>query len=78
MVTGDKGLAGAFNANIVKAASRFLDSKRGKNIEILAIGRKGRDFLRRRFQGGRTEEGRCHLRAADNSGWRAGWRAQQD
>jgi F-type H+-transporting ATPase subunit gamma len=50
VVTGDKGLAGAFNANIVKAASRFLDSKRGKNIEILAIGRKGRDFLRRRFK----------------------------
>jgi F-type H+-transporting ATPase subunit gamma len=50
VVTGDKGLAGAFNANIVKAASRFLDSKRGKNLEILAIGRKGRDFLRRRFK----------------------------
>jgi len=50
VVTGDKGLAGAFNANIVKAATRFLDSKRGKNIEILAIGRKGRDFLRRRFK----------------------------
>lgn len=50
VVTGDKGLAGAFNANIVKAASRFLDSKRDKNIEIFAIGRKGRDFLRRRFK----------------------------
>ena len=50
VVTGDKGLAGAFNANILKAASRFLDSKRGKNVEILAIGRKGRDFLRRRFK----------------------------
>src|ERR1700758_824656 len=50
VVTGDKGLAGAFNANIVKAATRFLDSKSGKNVEILAIGRKGRDFLRRRFK----------------------------
>jgi F-type H+-transporting ATPase subunit gamma len=49
VVTGDKGLAGAFNANILKAASRFLESKAGKNIEIEAIGRKGRDFLRRRF-----------------------------
>ena len=49
VVTGDKGLAGAFNANILKAATRFLDSKSGKNIEIEAIGRKGRDFLRRRF-----------------------------
>ncbi len=49
VVTGDKGLAGAFNTNILKAAMRFLESKAGKNIEIEAIGRKGRDFLRRRF-----------------------------
>ena len=49
VITGDKGLAGAFNANILKAATRFIDSKSGKNIELEAIGRKGRDFLRRRF-----------------------------
>ncbi|HEX6822465.1 MAG TPA: FoF1 ATP synthase subunit gamma [Candidatus Sulfotelmatobacter sp.] len=49
VVTGDKGLAGAFNANITKAAARFLDSKAGKNIDIEAVGRKGRDFLRRRY-----------------------------
>jgi len=49
VVTGDKGLAGAFNTNILKAASRFLESRAGKNVEIEAIGRKGRDFLRRRY-----------------------------
>jgi F-type H+-transporting ATPase subunit gamma len=49
VVTGDKGLAGAFNTNILKAATRFLEVKAGKNIEIEAIGRKGRDFLRRRY-----------------------------
>jgi F-type H+-transporting ATPase subunit gamma len=49
VTTGDKGLAGAFNANIVKAALRFIESKSNKNIEIEAIGRKGRDFLRRHF-----------------------------
>ncbi len=49
VVTGDKGLAGAFNTNILKAASRFLESKKDKHIEIEAIGRKGRDFLRRRY-----------------------------
>jgi F-type H+-transporting ATPase subunit gamma len=48
-VTGDKGLAGAFNTNILKAATKFLESKSGKNIEIETIGRKGRDFLRRRY-----------------------------
>jgi len=49
VVSGDKGLAGAFSANITKAASRFLESKSGKNVDIEAIGRKGRDFLRRRY-----------------------------
>jgi len=50
VVSGDKGLAGAFNTNILKAATKFLESKQGKNIEIEAIGRKGRDFLRRRYK----------------------------
>ncbi len=49
VVTGDKGLAGAFNTNILKAATKFLESRFGKNIEIEAVGRKGRDFLRRRY-----------------------------
>ncbi|HEV7219682.1 MAG TPA: ATP synthase F1 subunit gamma [Terriglobales bacterium] len=49
VVTGDKGLAGAFNTNILKAAMRFLDSKKDKNVEIEAVGRKGRDFLKRRY-----------------------------
>jgi len=49
VVTGDKGLAGAFNTNILKAGMQFLGEKPGKNIEIETIGRKGRDFLRRRF-----------------------------
>jgi len=49
VVTGDKGLAGAFSTNITKAASRFLESKAGKNVDIEAIGRKGRDFFRRRY-----------------------------
>ena len=49
VVTGDKGLAGAFNTNLLKAAMKFLAEKRGKNVDIEAVGRKGRDFLRRRF-----------------------------
>jgi len=50
VVTGDKGLAGAFNTNILKAALRFLHTKESKNIEIETVGRKGRDFLRRRYR----------------------------
>ena len=49
IVTGDKGLAGAFNTNILKAAMKFIESKAGKNIELEMIGRKGRDFMRRRY-----------------------------
>ena len=56
VVTGDKGLAGAFNTNILKATLRFLHTKEGKNIEIETIGRKGRDFLRRRYPASEPEK----------------------
>src|ERR1041384_2679249 len=49
VVTGEKGLAGAFNTNIIKAAARFLEEKRDKAVEIIAVGRKGRDFFKRRY-----------------------------
>jgi F-type H+-transporting ATPase subunit gamma len=49
VVTGDRGLAGAFNSNVLKAPLKFVDYLEGKNIDVEAIGRKGRDFLRRRF-----------------------------
>jgi F-type H+-transporting ATPase subunit gamma len=49
VVTGDKGLAGAFNTNILKMAARFIESKPDVNIDIECIGRKGRDFMRRRY-----------------------------
>jgi F-type H+-transporting ATPase subunit gamma len=55
VVTGDKGLAGAFNANITKAAMRFLESKAGENVDIEAVGRKGRDFLRRRYPAAKVQ-----------------------
>lgn len=48
LVTADKGLCGAFNANLIKAAQAFIKENSGKTIEFLAVGRKGRDFFRRR------------------------------
>jgi F-type H+-transporting ATPase subunit gamma len=48
LITADKGLCGAFNTNLVKAAQGFVRNNPGKQIEILAVGRKGRDFFRRR------------------------------
>jgi len=49
VVTADKGLAGAFNANILKAAMKFITIRSQKEIDVEAIGRKSRDFFRRRF-----------------------------
>src|SRR5208282_5545461 len=49
VVTGDKGLAGAFNTNILKMVSKFIESKPDENIDVECIGRKGRDFMRRRY-----------------------------
>lgn len=48
LVTADKGLCGAFNTNLIKAAQAFINENSGKQIEIVAVGRKGRDFFRRR------------------------------
>jgi len=44
-----KGLAGAFNTNILKMASKFIESKPDQISTSNAIGRKGRDFMRRRY-----------------------------
>ena len=49
LVTGDRGLAGAFNANVLKAAAKFIAHFQDKNISIAAVGRKGRDYMRRRY-----------------------------
>lgn len=47
-VTADKGLCGAFNTNLTKAAQAFIRQHADKQIEMIAVGRKGRDFFRRR------------------------------
>jgi F-type H+-transporting ATPase subunit gamma len=48
VVTSDAGLAGAFNANLLRLVQKFIDDHAGKQIDIEAIGRKGRDYFRRR------------------------------
>ena len=70
VVSGEKGLAGAFNSNILKAASRFIESKRDKNIDVIAVGRKARDYFRRRYpvsEGGETRMGQIQV-VADRVG----------
>jgi F-type H+-transporting ATPase subunit gamma len=63
MITGDKGFAGAFSTNIVRTSTQFireqLESDRNKRVDLLAVGRKGRDFARRTYaaaQFGRVPE----------------------
>jgi F-type H+-transporting ATPase subunit gamma len=49
VISGDKGFAGAFNANILKTAYQFIAGNPDKEIDIEAVGRKGRDQMRRRY-----------------------------
>lgn len=48
VVTGDRGLAGGFNANVIRATQRFVSSHPDAEISLELMGRKGRDFFRRR------------------------------
>jgi F-type H+-transporting ATPase subunit gamma len=48
VVTADRGLCGGFNANIIRTASRFLSERKGAELALELIGRKGRDFFKRR------------------------------
>lgn len=48
VVTADRGLCGAFNTNIVRAASAFLREHAAQTVSLVTVGRKGRDFFRRR------------------------------
>jgi F-type H+-transporting ATPase subunit gamma len=48
LVTSDKGLAGAFNSNTIKTAQRFIAEHSDAAVKMLLLGRKGRDFFRKR------------------------------
>jgi F-type H+-transporting ATPase subunit gamma len=49
VVSGDKGFAGAFNANVLKTAFNFIAASKDKEIDVEAVGRKGRDQMRRKY-----------------------------
>ena len=48
LVSADKGLCGGFNTNVMKATQKFLKENAGKQTEMIPVGRKGRDFFKRR------------------------------
>jgi len=47
VLTGERGLAGAFNSNVLRKAQEFFRSHPGKKITTIPVGKKGRDSLRR-------------------------------
>ena len=47
VITGDKGLAGSFNAVILRSVLQFLKEHKEKEIFVFSVGKKGRDFLAR-------------------------------
>src|SRR5437867_5625614 len=55
IVTADRGLCGAFNSNILRAAQTFLREHHVPAVSLAAVGRKGRDFFRRRAMPIRAE-----------------------
>ena len=55
VVTADKGLAGGFNANILRAGMQFLEQRAGSDLSVEVVGRRGRDYFRRREHRIRTE-----------------------
>jgi F-type H+-transporting ATPase subunit gamma len=48
VITADRGLAGAFNSNVIRTAQKFIQDNSGAEVQLELIGRKGRDFFRRR------------------------------
>jgi F-type H+-transporting ATPase subunit gamma len=48
VLTSDKGLCGSFNTNIIKAAVQAILARPDQHVDLGLVGRKGRDFFRRR------------------------------
>ena len=47
VITSDKGLAGSFNSNVIRQAAKLIREAK-EAVEIIAVGKKGRDFFKRR------------------------------
>jgi len=62
LLTSDRGLAGGFNSNVIRRASRFLYENSGTEIEVSTVGRKGNDFFRQRGQKMRKDFGQLFQR----------------
>jgi len=50
VITADRGLAGAFNSNVIRTAQKFMRETSAEEVQLELIGRKGRDFFRKRHR----------------------------
>jgi F-type H+-transporting ATPase subunit gamma len=48
LITADRGYAGAFNSNLIRGTLSFIEDMKGASVDLEAVGRKGRDFFKRR------------------------------
>jgi F-type H+-transporting ATPase subunit gamma len=64
VVSSDKGFAGAFNANIIRAANHFIEFAGERQIDLEPIGRKARDFFRKKYPVVKLEK-RPHVHEAN-------------
>ncbi len=48
LLTSDRGLAGAFNSNLLRGSQQFIAEHAGGDLRLYTVGRKGRDFWRKR------------------------------
>jgi F-type H+-transporting ATPase subunit gamma len=48
VITADRGLSGSFNANVIKAAGTFLAEQAGRQVPLVLVGRRGRDYFAKR------------------------------
>jgi F-type H+-transporting ATPase subunit gamma len=55
VITADRGLAGGFNGNLIKLAQRFVDQHKSQELHFTLLGKKGRDYFRRRTKNIRGE-----------------------
>jgi F-type H+-transporting ATPase subunit gamma len=65
VLTGDRGLAGAFNSTVIKTTQKFIADHEGAHVELELMGRKGRDFFRKRWQYVSGEYGTLFLRTVN-------------
>jgi F-type H+-transporting ATPase subunit gamma len=68
LLTSDRGLAGGFNSNVIRRASRFLyENGSLERIQLSTVGRKGHDFFRQRGQHIRKDFGGLYQRLSYRS-----------